>query len=105
MNISGEMYVNKNDWGWYTTIKNKDLKTNETIKFYLPIKFRRDIEPDENIKKINVNESFLACYRTSQDTIKLKLVIMEYDEINKNPIETTQPQEPTEIDDLSELPF
>lgn len=76
MNISGEIMVFKNEYGYSTSISNKN-QNGEYDKMYLNVQLPRGIEL-ENRTKINITKGFLSFYKNKQGLPQIKVVVMEY---------------------------
>lgn len=76
MNISGEIMVFKNEYGYSTSISNKN-QNGEYDKMYLNVHLPRGVEL-ENRTKINITKGFLSFYKNKQGLPQIKVVVMEY---------------------------
>lgn len=76
MNISGEIMVFKNEYGYSTSISNKN-QNGEYDKMYLNVQLPRGVEL-ENRTKINITKGFLSFYKNKQGLPQIKVVVMEY---------------------------
>lgn len=72
-----KIYVSKTQYGWQTQAKNGEEK------MYLDINFKKGIEPEEQFLQIDITDRFFSMYKNKQGLPKLKLVIMEYEKVNK----------------------
>ena len=72
-----KIYVSKTQYGWQTQAKNGEEK------MYLDINFKKGIEPEEQFLQIEITDGFFSMYKNKQGLPKLKLVIMEYEKVNK----------------------
>lgn len=86
-----KIYVSKTQYGWQTQAKNGE------DKMYLDINFKKGIEPEEQFLQIDITDGFFSMYKNKQGLPKLKLVIMEYEKVNK--------EEQYEISSKDDLPF
>lgn len=87
-----KIYVSKTQYGWQTQAKNGE------DKMYLDINFKKGIEPEEQFLQIDITDGFFSMYKNKQGLPKLKLVIMEYEKVNKE-------EEQFEISSEDDLPF
>lgn len=74
-----KLNIRKGDYGYYTRIKN--TQNDEEISMYMNVQFAKCEEPKETALQININDMFLSCYN-SQDGVKSKIVVMEYEVLN-----------------------
>lgn len=87
-NISGEIIVYKNEKGYYTTIKNKDLNGNWD-KMYMTIQLPKGQEL-ENKSVIIIEKGFLSFYKDKNGLPKVKAVIREFDIIGIDDLEVNE---------------
>lgn len=73
-----KIYVNKGNYGWQTQAKNGDDRMYIDVNFYKGIK-----EPEETFLRIDIKDGFLSMYRNNQNYPKPKLMIMDYEIIQK----------------------
>lgn len=76
MDITGKLFISKGNYGFYATLKDKQ----NDAKFFLPVSFRRDAEPQDG-GEINIKNGFLTAYPTKDGGGKPKLMVMEYEYI------------------------
>lgn len=76
MNISGEIMIFKNEYGYSTSISRKN-QNGEYEKMYLSVQLPKGVEL-ENKTKINITKSFLSFYKNKQGLPQIKVVVMEY---------------------------
>lgn len=76
MNISGEIMIFKNEYGFSTSISRKN-QDGEYEKMYLSVQLPRGVEL-ENKTKINITKGFLSFYKNKQGLPQIKIVVMEY---------------------------
>lgn len=76
MNVSGEIMIFKNEYGFSTSISRKN-QNGEYEKMYLSVQLPKGVEL-ENKTKINITKSFLSFYKNKQGLPQVKIVIMEY---------------------------
>ena len=55
-----KLYINKGQYGWYTTAKNRNDKED---KKYVGLFFPKNTEPQEGTECINPIEWALSCYK------------------------------------------
>ena len=63
---------NKENRGYYTTIKNK--YNNEEMKMYMTVQLKQGLEVDYGVYDV---DCFLSCYKTQSGEVKPKLVVTE----------------------------
>ena len=100
MNISGNTIIFKNEYGFSTTISNKNQEgqyENMRVSVQLP----KGVEL-ENKTKINVTKGFISFYKTKEGLPKPKFVIQEFESEYKE-----QPEDITDdiMSDQFNLPF
>ena len=101
MNISGNTIIFKNEYGFSTTISNKNQEGQyENMRVSVQLPKGVDLE---NKTKINVTKGFISFYKTKEGLPKPKFVIQEFESEYKE-----QPEDIT--DDImsfdgSVLPF
>lgn len=105
MDITGKAFISKGNYGFYTTIKDKQ---NDT-KVYLPVSFKKGQEPDDG-GQFNIERAFLAVFAGKTGEAKLKLVVMDYSDAagaNISPSGVPYPKGVTfeETDSEEPLPF
>lgn len=76
MNISGEIMIFKNEYGFSTSISRKN-QDGEYEKMYLSVQLPKGVEL-ENKTKINITKAFLSFYTNKQGLPQIKIVVMEY---------------------------
>ena len=89
-----ELVVYKNQYGFSTLAKNGD------VKIYIPVQFKKGMEPLGEKVKIKIENAFFSNYTDKNGLTKPKLVVMNYSEIN----EDNWSNSTTVLDD-STLPF
>lgn len=102
MEITGKTFINKGEYGFYTTIKDR-----QGAKVFLTVGFRRDEEPEAG-GEFNLKHGFLSAYKTRKGEDKLKLVVMSYEQVAESQGDSRPTPKLTEIsntDELGELPF
>ena len=90
-----KLNVRKSEYGWSTRIKN--IQNDEEISMYINIQFAKCDAPTDEALQINVKDCFMSCYKTNNEEVKPKLVIMEYEVIqvyNNDNQSETQSQDP-----------
>lgn len=104
-----KLNIRKGEYGYYTRLKN--TQNDEEISMYMNVQFAKCEEPKETALQIDIQDGFLSCY-SSQDGVKAKIVIMQYEILNvydNNQEDESQSNETEDIKidlDLSdELPF
>ena len=107
MNITGKSMIFKSQYGYSTTISNKN-QNGEYEKMYISVQLPKDIEL-ENKTMIEIKKGFLSFYKSKEGLPKLKLVIQEFttDEQNyiKEERETIQNEQNYEFNPDEDLPF
>lgn len=76
INITGETLIFKNEYGYSTTVSNKDKEGNWD-KMYITIQLPKGQEL-ENRTKISITKGFLTFYKDKNGMAKPKAVIQEY---------------------------
>lgn len=76
MNVSGEIMIFKNEYGFSTSISRKN-QNGEYEKMYLSVQLPKGVEL-ENKTKINITKGFLSFYKNKQGLPQIKVVVMEY---------------------------
>lgn len=76
MNVSGEIMIFKNEYGFSTSISRKN-QNGEYEKMYLSVQLPKGVEL-ENKAKINITKGFLSFYKNKQGLPQIKVVVMEY---------------------------
>lgn len=76
MNVSGEIMIFKNEYGFSTSISRKN-QDGEYEKMYLSVQLPKGVEI-ENKTKINITKAFLSFYKNKQGLPQIKIVVMEY---------------------------
>lgn len=111
MEIRGKAFINKGQYGFYMTVKDR-----EDAKVFLTVGFRKGEEPDEG-GEFNLKNAFLSAYKTRNGESRLKLVVLEYEQVGVSRYETNDAElspsgkayPPTtkfvDVDDDGELPF
>ena len=86
MNISGKTRIYKNESGLYSTDISNKKEDGTYEKMYVSVNFKKGVEL-ENKTDINVTKGFLSFYKSKEGLAKIKLVILEFEEI-KNEFST-----------------
>lgn len=76
ININGETMIFKNEYGYTTTISNKNLQ-GEYENMYVTIQLPKDDEL-ENKTLINIAKGFMSFYKDKNGMAKPKLIVQEY---------------------------
>lgn len=114
MQVRGETLLFKNDFGFSTSISNKNPDgTYENMA--ISVQFRKgdmDAQRIPNKTKINIKNGFLTFYKSTNGMPKIKVVVLDYEvlgDINKNSDSYDDPfvasQEVTVNYDDDDLPF
>lgn len=108
MNIYGRQIIFKGNYGYSTTISQKN-QNGEYEKIYLPIQLPKGTEL-ENKTFINITNGFLSFYKNKQGVPQIKAVVMEYELDNKEQQNIQQEREAIQNEqnynyDFGELPF
>lgn len=77
MEISGKTMIFRNDYGYSTTISNKNQE-GQYDKMYLTVQFLKGVEL-ENKTLINIKDGFLSFYKTKVGLSKVKIVVKDYE--------------------------
>ena len=92
MNITGKTMIFKSEYGYSTAISNKNQE-GQYDRMYVSVQLPKGAEL-ENKTMIDITKAFISFYKTKEGLPKLKLVIIEYDILNKveqnNEFEFTQ---------------
>ena len=107
MNISGKTMIFKSEYGYSTTISNKNQE-GQYDKMYLSVQLPKGIEL-ENKTMIEITKGFLSFYQTKEGLPKIKIVVMEYkideeEQYKQEERQAIQDEESYELDENS-LPF
>lgn len=78
MEIRGKTYLSKGNYGFYMTVKDRN-----DAKVFLTVGFRRDQEPKEG-GEFDIKNAFLSAYPTKSGDVKLKLVILDYEQVSES---------------------
>lgn len=78
MEIRGKAFINKGQYGFYMTVKDR-----EDAKAFLTVGFRKGEEPDEG-GEFNLKNAFLSAYPTKSGDAKLKLVVLDYEQVGES---------------------
>lgn len=70
-----KLYINKGQYGWYTTARNRNDKED---KQYVNLFFPKNTDPNEGTEAINPIEWALSCYKG-----KVGMTIFKYEYIEK----------------------
>ena len=108
-----KLNVRKSEYGWSTRLKN--TQNDEEVSMYLNIQFAKCDAPTDEALQINIKDCFMSCYKTNNEEMKPKLIVMDYEVLqvynNDNQTEETQSEDsiididiPVEITD-EDLPF
>jgi len=87
-----KLYINKGQYGWYTTAKNRNDKED---KAYVNLFFPKNSDPADGTKEIDAIEWRLTCYKG-----KVGMTIFKY-----SMIEDTKEYSPNVEIDEDSLPF
>lgn len=77
MEILGRTMIFKNDYGYSTSISNKNQE-GQYDKMYLTVQFPKSVEL-ENKTLINIKDGFLSFYKTKVGLPKVKIVVKDYE--------------------------
>lgn len=80
ININGEIMIFKNDYGYSTTISNKNKEGNYE-NMYVAVQLPKGDEL-ENKTNIQIHKGFMSWYKGENNIPKVKLVVQEYTNIN-----------------------
>lgn len=87
-----KLYINKGQYGWYTTAKNRNDKED---KAYVNLFFPKNSDPADGTKEIDAIEWRLTCYKG-----KVGMTIFKY-----SMIDDTEEYSPKVEIEPEELPF
>lgn len=87
-----KLYINKGQYGWYTTAKNRNDKED---KAYVNLFFPKNTSPADGTKEIDAIEWRLTCYKG-----KVGMTIFKY-----SMIDDTEEYSPKVEIEPEELPF
>ena len=90
-----KLYINKGQYGWYTTAKNRNDKED---KAYVNLFFPKNTDPADGTEEIDAIEWRLTCYKG-----KVGMTIFKYNVNNKD--ETGKFGNPNVTIDSDSLPF
>ena len=76
MNISGNTFIFKGKFGYYTTVSNKN-QNGEYENMQISVQLPKEAEL-ENKTKINITKGFLSFYKSKEGLPKIKAVIQEF---------------------------
>ena len=97
-----KLTVFRNQYGFSTLAKNGE------DKMYLQVQFKKGQEPKSDKARIEVEDGFFSMYRNKTEDAVLKLVIMQYKEMdefsNVSNFETNVPNFQASYED-DDLPF
>lgn len=86
MNIIGKTMIFKSEYGYSTTISNKNQE-GQYDKMYVSVQLPKGVEL-ENKTMIDITKGFMSFYKSKEGLPKLKIVVMEYNtENNDNELE------------------
>lgn len=85
------MWVKKSQYGFSTTLKDKNDKE---IKMYLDVQFPKENQPKGNCQ-VDIKRFFMSCFK-SKDGVKPKIVIRDYEILQE---EVGQAQEEVKEED------
>lgn len=114
MQVRGEILLFKNDFGFSTSLSNKNMDGSYE-NMAISVQFRKgDMEAQRipNKTKINIKNGFLTFYKSTNGMPKVKVVVLDYDvlgDINRNSDSYEDPflasQEVTVDYSNNDLPF
>ena len=82
-----KLTVYKNQYGFSTLAKNGD------VKIYIPVQFKKGLEPTEERATIKIEDAFFSNYTDKNGLTKPKLVIMQYQDLGVTTTEYTDTME------------
>lgn len=94
-NITGEIMVYKNEYGYSTTIANKDIEGNWD-RMYVTIQLPKGQEL-ENKSVILIEKGFLSFYKDKNGMPKIKAVIQVFDLIGIEDIQVNETYSDNEL--------
>lgn len=81
MKVVGETTIFKNDFGYSTSISTKNMDGSYD-KLYLSVSFKRGderVNAIENMTKIDIKNSFLSFYKSTNGMPKIRIVVLDFD--------------------------
>lgn len=101
--LTGEILIFKNEYGYSTTINNKDINGNWD-RMYISVQLPKGQELN-NKTVVMVNKGFLSFYKDKTGLAKPKAVLQQYDIVGEEGTDTIPDVEifPNNNDD--DLPF
>lgn len=84
-----KLYVNKGQYGWYTTAKNRNDKED---KAYVNLFFPKNSDPADGTKEIDAIEWRLTCYKG-----KVGMTIFKYEPCAEGGLEKDVKIEPNDL--------
>lgn len=84
-----KLYINKGQYGWYTTAKNRNDKED---KAYVNLFFPKNTDPADGTKEIDAIEWRLTCYKG-----KVGMTIFKYEPCAEGGLEKDVKIEPNDL--------
>lgn len=84
-----KLYINKGQYGWYTTAKNRNDKED---KAYVNLFFPKNSDPADGTEEIDAIEWRLTCYKG-----KVGMTIFKYDPCAEGGLEKDVKIEPNDL--------
>jgi len=84
-----KLYINKGQYGWYTTAKNRNDKED---KAYVNLFFPKNSDPADGTKEIDAIEWRLTCYKG-----KVGMTIFKYEPCAEGGLEKDVKIEPNDL--------
>lgn len=84
-----KLYINKGQYGWYTTAKNRNDKED---KAYVNMFFPKNTDPADGTKEIDAIEWRLTCYKG-----KVGMTIFKYEPCAEGGLEKDVKIEPNDL--------
>lgn len=84
-----KLYINKGQYGWYTTAKNRNDKED---KAYVNLFFPKNSDPADGTGEIDVIEWRLTCYKG-----KVGMTIFKYEPCTEGGLEKDVKIEPNDL--------
>src|SRR5574344_399818 len=81
-----------NDKKLYSAPIHNSATDADKITYWLDVQFAKCDAPTENCY-INVDYGFMSCYKAKDETIKPKLIVMQWTKLASKPIEKTESNE------------
>lgn len=81
MKLVDKIYINRGQFGYYTTIKNGE------DKMFITVGFKNGQEPADGTTQITILDGFLTFYKNKQGLPQTKIMILDYNSNRDEEIE------------------